>query len=125
MPTGRTPFRADLEYQCNSGRLTGLRPSQFPNALCQGGIEVEQRLESYVRHEPCNFGSDPIPLRSEVVIGWRIADGQLESNLPVRSERGKVRNRRSTVVTRAIDERVKLPLFGNCRSASQWPAIPL
>lgn len=25
---------------------------------------------------PCNFGSDPIPLPCEVVIGWRIADGQ-------------------------------------------------
>jgi hypothetical protein len=24
---------------------------------------------------PCNFGSDPIPLPCEVVIGWRIADG--------------------------------------------------
>ena len=42
---------------------------------------------------PCNFGSDPIPLPCEVVIGWRIADGQLESNFPVRSERGKVGNR--------------------------------
>ena len=25
---------------------------------------------------PCNFGSDPIPLPCEVVLGWRIADGQ-------------------------------------------------
>jgi hypothetical protein len=24
---------------------------------------------------PCNFGSDPIPLPCEVVIGWRISDG--------------------------------------------------
>jgi len=31
-------------------RLTGLQPSHFPNALCQGGVEVEERLESYVRH---------------------------------------------------------------------------
>jgi hypothetical protein len=32
---------------------------------------------------PCNFGSDPTPLPCEVVIGWRIEEGQLTSPLVV------------------------------------------